>query len=351
MKSGIGNLKAAWHEDRRGWKTFIILVVLICFVLLAQTSHAWPNAANIKGAVSNGNLAVFSGGSSISDSGISVTAVNDWLNLQSKTFSVFEVASASARINPASYTNAYNGMCVVQTDEYVNGYPTVMYVLSGTNVAENASWLSFPMLNPETGVLPLDMRLADFTGVVPPSNAVGQVNGELRVGDGFSEGGVHRGPNGEIVINFPEQAQRKGILETTKVRQHIDFSFQCVEATSTWNYVFAFGMSDSGTDVFQFNSEFYSATNASGMAVILQQGISSSLTSFSVPSDSVLCFIDPDDDTVVHLKVGGALAQREIVLYTDDLWIGENSVQLTTLSLLQEKTGFFDFSGNFIYYP
>jgi hypothetical protein len=61
----------------------------------------------------------------------------------------YTVADAIARKAIAS---PFLGMRVVQTDENVAGYPTVLYILNAANPSLDASWLPTVLLNPETGV-------------------------------------------------------------------------------------------------------------------------------------------------------------------------------------------------------
>ena len=102
---------------------------------------------------------------------------------------VITVADAAARKNPASYASVYVGLRVVQTDQVVVGYPSIEWSLAATDVTADASWFSRVLTNPETGELVADLRLADFTGIVPPLNSIGQIDGKIRVGDGAATGG------------------------------------------------------------------------------------------------------------------------------------------------------------------
>jgi len=102
---------------------------------------------------------------------------------------VVTVADKTARKNPASYTSVYVGMRVTQTDENVLTYPTLEYALNGTDVTLDSNWFVRPLANPETGELIVDLRLADFADIIPPANSIGQVDGELRVGNGVVTGG------------------------------------------------------------------------------------------------------------------------------------------------------------------
>lgn len=108
--------------------------------------------------------------------------------------SAIVVANKAARKNPATYAGLgitpYTGMRVVQTDQNYGGYPTVEYLLNGTDVAVDGGWFLQVLAHPVTGELVMDLRLADFTGIVPPVNSIGQVGGVPRYGDGITEGGM-----------------------------------------------------------------------------------------------------------------------------------------------------------------
>ena len=108
---------------------------------------------------------------------------------------VITVADKTARKLLATYTALdpavvpYIGMRVTQTDENLLTYPTLEYALNGTDVTLDSNWFLRPLANPETGELVADLRLADFTGIVPPLNSIGQIDGKIRVGDGAATGG------------------------------------------------------------------------------------------------------------------------------------------------------------------
>jgi hypothetical protein len=75
MKLEAGNLKAAWNEDRGGWKTFIGLWVVILFFVMVHNADAWTTQAEIDGSTTNGNLVVFGAKGKIKDTGFPAAAV------------------------------------------------------------------------------------------------------------------------------------------------------------------------------------------------------------------------------------------------------------------------------------
>lgn len=83
----------------------------------------------------------------------------------------------------------YAGMRVVQTDENVGGYPTVEYLLNGTDVSVDGSWFLGNLANPVTGATTMDLRLIDGTGIVLPAGALARIGSALRLGDGATTGG------------------------------------------------------------------------------------------------------------------------------------------------------------------
>ena len=104
------------------------------------------------------------------------------------------VADSAARKLLATYTALqvvpYVGMRVTQLDQNSGDYPTVEYMLNGEDVTLDVNWFLRPLANPATGELVFDLRLADFAGIVPPLNSIGQLGGKLRIGDGATTGGV-----------------------------------------------------------------------------------------------------------------------------------------------------------------
>jgi len=99
------------------------------------------------------------------------------------------VADTAARKLLATYdTTPYMGMRVVQTDQVVSGLPTLLWMLMGTDVTDDDNWFG-QVLSNAAGELVADLRLADFTGIVPPANALGHVGPRLSLGDGVTSNG------------------------------------------------------------------------------------------------------------------------------------------------------------------
>jgi len=103
------------------------------------------------------------------------------------------VADITARKTLATYTGLgitpYIGMRVVQTDQFIGGLPTIEWALEAVDVTNASSWMGRVLTN-DAGNLVVDLRLADFTGITPPQYSIGHVSGDLRMGDGVTEGGI-----------------------------------------------------------------------------------------------------------------------------------------------------------------
>lgn len=91
-------------------------------------------------------------------------------------------------------------MLVAVTTEDIGGEHTILWRFNGGDLTDDAAWNGIALVDSD-GELVVDLRLVDFSGIVPPENSIGHVAGKIRIGDGAHIGGVSAGLPGEGV-NF-----------------------------------------------------------------------------------------------------------------------------------------------------
>lgn len=106
------------------------------------------------------------------------------------------VANATVRKNPATYVN---GVVIGITNVIQVDVVGVIWILVAQDVTADASWLSQPYSTDPDGTILINLEVSDVTGIVPDANVLGQIGGELRIGDGVTTGGIVVGEAGLVV--------------------------------------------------------------------------------------------------------------------------------------------------------
>jgi len=139
----------------------------------------------LPGVTPNGLISAVPGTDILDQNGIEWIKATGTGNLgwvQRKYNSVDTVADAAAR-------KAITGGVVGATQVIQSDLPNILWYLIDDDATSDASWIALPYSTQPDGTIIVSMELADVTGITPARGAIGQVDGQLVIGDGLTSQG------------------------------------------------------------------------------------------------------------------------------------------------------------------